>query len=401
MGGNWFGLAVYGGDPSDIAARITAWMRQRGLERQDGPPPPRLHASKERGARIWRAERAVTVAFSELGELQRLHFELRKAGLPTLLAYQHDSSMIGYEAWRDGRAVSAWSSEPDDPEVPAPDDLAALAAATGADPAAVERIRRKRSVFAESVAGPLFAALGAATLAGTWDDPHAAPHDVLWFREQGFDPWAGFDLMAARFAASTAPIPAPTQPAAPYRPPLWVLPLRLLLAPLGWLLRLVTWLRGGRPPLAPPMPWTLDGRTLRNPAAGATWILPDGAEPVPWPFLRPVDVFVLRWEGATVMLTESAPDEMRASPVIAPHGAEIVDRPVTVAGSPARLVGFRLAGAPAWTVHVWIHPPGRLLVARATGQGAPPDGVHERFEALLGGLSLAANVSRPADPPGR
>ncbi len=390
MGGNWFGLAVYGGDADDVAARVTSWMRQRGLERREGPPPLRLHPGKERGARIYRGERAVTVAFSELGELQRLHFELRKAGKPTLLAYQHDSSMMGYELWRGGRAVSAWSSEPDDPEVPAPDDLAALAEATGSDPAAIARIRGKRAVFAESVAGPLFTALGAASLAGTWDEPYAAPHDVLWFREEGFDPWAGFDLMGPRFTAADAPIPRPPANAAPYRAPLWTLPLRLIFTPLGWVLRLVIWLRGGRSPLAPQMPWTQEGRTLRNPTAGATWALQDGAEPLQWPLLRPTDVFVLQWEGGTVMLTEAAPEELRAQRVIAPFGAEIVDRATTVAGVPARLVGFRLADAPAWTVQVWIHPPGRLLVARATGGGQPPDRLHERFEALLGGLALDA-----------
>jgi hypothetical protein len=385
MGTNQFGLAVYGATPAEVVAALTGWLRQRGFERQAGPPPRRLYEDRERGARVYAAERAAVVLFSDLGELERLCFELRKSERPTLLSYMHDSSMMGYELWLGHRAASAWSNEPDDPDLPGPDDVAALASATGSDASTLTRLRGRRAVFLEAVSGPLYQALGAAPLAGTWDDPFEAPHEALWFREEGWDPWAGFDLYAQRF--ETAP-PGPEAP--PPRPggSSWLTWLVwAIFAPIGAALRLYSWLTG-RPALpGAAMPWTVEGRTLRHAAFGVSCELPEGVRSVDWPLLQDVDVFVVDVGGALLMMRESSPEELKQRRVFGGHGSDVAETRDPVAGHPARRLRATQPGG-GWALQVWVHPPGRLFLLQASGQGPMSDAVRGHIDGVLGGLRL-------------
>lgn len=387
MGSNQFGIAVYGAGEAEVLDALHGWLQRRGFVRREEPVPPRLHPQKERGARIYRAERAVVVCFSELGELQRLAFELRKLGHPTLLAWQHDSSMLGYELWSSGKVVSAWSSEPDDPEITGPDDLDALAAATGSEAVQVRSARARRWIFAEAVSGPLFASLGAAPLAGIWDDPHPSEHLAVWFRVEGWDPWADFDLTRPRFKLG----PVPEAPAAdlppPWKAPLWLRALSWILWPFGLVIR---WLLRGRA-LGAPSPWREEGGELVN--GGARLRLPEGARGGAFPFVQATDLFIVDLgDGALAFLREHSPSDYGAHPVVGPGNARLVDAERPIGAWPGRWV---LVESPAWghvparwTLTWWFTPPGRLLQWSATGAGTLAPELEARIVALGEGLGL-------------
>lgn len=397
MGSHHFSITALDTDADTVAAALTRWMAAKGFA--SNPDPGLLDPEHERGFVLVPSGRHTVVLPSDLGELQRLRYELARDGT-ALEYYLFDSDEWGYALYDRGRAVSGFQSmdDPDDPP-PAGNDLTALAEAFGVpgEREALAAAQRGRAVFAERVASPFLARLGIGPAGDSYAYaretalPPGARH--LAFRREGWDPTAGVDLGRLRFRAQ--PLPAGREEiearlaasATRWTAFSWVV--WALFLPLALPLRLWFSWRGppdfarGLVPEPKPPPWREEDGEWVHAAHG--WRVRPAAGVTAGPVHGPV-TFSWRLAGAQGSLRPVPASQLDALGQ-GPMGAEVAADETTVDGRPARRVTFvgpGFGGVPGtWLRRViWVGPRA-VWVADVMGQGEPaPDSIAAFDETL-------------------
>jgi hypothetical protein len=213
--------------PADIHERVDAvlrsWLEAKGFEEIVDEPIFDLERDIERGYFLLWDEHWTVVTYSDIGESERLTFELTgKLELPVLHLWTHDSDLWGYELHRDGEVVSAFNSNPhyfgSEEEAEGPNDVPALLDICGLSPQkakAIRKLQKTKKVFMERICEEFAGLLGVRPSASQYNfllhrELEAGGFQRLHrrFRKAGAFPMAGFDLhiITARTEGDDAPV---------------------------------------------------------------------------------------------------------------------------------------------------------------------------------------------------
>jgi hypothetical protein len=217
--------------PADVHERVDtvlrSWLEAKDFEEIIDEPIFDLEREIERGYFLFWNEHWTVVSYSDIGESERLIFELiGKVELPVLHFWTHDSDLWGYELHRDGEVVSAFNSKPhyfgseEEPEgpndVPALLDLCGLPAQKSK---AIQKIQKKKKVFMEGVSEEFAGLLGVRPSATQYSyllhgelESNGFQHLHRRFRKSGVSPMEGFDLHQITATTESGEIPVQKGP---------------------------------------------------------------------------------------------------------------------------------------------------------------------------------------------